>query len=891
MDTAEICRDDERRQQVRTTGDWNGLDYVEVDLEQHQLTAFFLRKAPENIRRENVRIEGGQRITGINVISIEVCHATDDDRDDCLRVRIDRPGDTSRYKLCLIDVDEHGHPIVRIDEQGQRHYQPMSHIDPRYACVEFSFVAGCPTELDCALGPECPPEELIEPEIDYLAKDYASFRQLILDRLALIMPDWKERHVPDLGITLVELLAYAGDHLSYYQDAVATEAYLDTARQRISVRRHARLVDYFLHEGCNARAWVCFETSADVTLTRDEMSLLTERNDGGSFAARILTPDDMRGIPHAAYEVFEPIGLEQIPLYEAHNTIQFYTWGDTQCCLPRGSTSAWLRDAWKDDQAVSGEASQSAPVVAPNKQSANVPDKTDQQRARNLKSLTKGNILIFEEVRDPKTGDPADANPLRRQAVRLTRADPTIDQLTNTPVVEIEWALEDALRFPLCISATTAAPDCHYYADISVAHGNVILVDHGRTLGRIDLDEKPDEDLKEVEALKAYPPCKDTPCPAEIETVARPYRAELKHGPLAYALPSDPDLSASRTIEPEPDPRRARPVIYLEGQLTDRVEWQPWAPQFDLLDSAPDQAHYAVEVDNDGLTHLRFGDGELGHAPEAGTTFRVNYRIGNGPAGNVGAEMIKFVVFRDTRYNGLALIVRNPLPALGGIAPEAVTEAKLYAPYTFRRELRRAVTAADYAIIAARDEHTRRPDRRIQRTASALRWTGSWYEALVAIDPAGQTEPADTLLATIQDKLRAYRRMGHDLNVQPAEYVPLEIDLTIGVKREYLAGHVLAAVADVLSNRRLINSRLGFFHPDQLTFGEGVSLSTLIAAVRAVEGVDDVCVNAFHRYRDKPNQEIENGLIPLGPLEVARLDNDPNRPENGVLRLKTAGGR
>ena len=38
--------------------------------------------------------------------------------------------------------------------------------------------------------------------------------------------------MPDLGITLVELLAYVGDHLSYYQDAVATEAYLDTARQR-----------------------------------------------------------------------------------------------------------------------------------------------------------------------------------------------------------------------------------------------------------------------------------------------------------------------------------------------------------------------------------------------------------------------------------------------------------------------------------------------------------------------------------------------------------------------------------------------------------------------------------------------------------------------------------
>src|SRR6185436_6967994 len=75
--------------------------------------------------------------------------------------------------------------------------------------------------------------------------------------------DWRERHAPDIGITLVELLAYIGDYLSYYQDAVATEAYLDTARQRISVRRHARLIDYQMHEGCNARAWVCVETDSD----------------------------------------------------------------------------------------------------------------------------------------------------------------------------------------------------------------------------------------------------------------------------------------------------------------------------------------------------------------------------------------------------------------------------------------------------------------------------------------------------------------------------------------------------------------------------------------------------------------------------------------------------
>ena len=78
----------------------------------------------------------------------------------------------------------------------------------------------------------------------------------MLDRMAVLMPAWSERNPADLGVALVEALAYSADQLSYQQDAVATEAYLGTARQRISVRRHARLMDYFISEGCNARAWV-----------------------------------------------------------------------------------------------------------------------------------------------------------------------------------------------------------------------------------------------------------------------------------------------------------------------------------------------------------------------------------------------------------------------------------------------------------------------------------------------------------------------------------------------------------------------------------------------------------------------------------------------------------
>ena len=117
------------------------------------------------------------------------------------------------------------------------------------------------------------------------------------------MPDWRERHVPDLGIALVELLAYTGDYLSYYQDAVATEAYLDTARRRISVRRHARLVDYPMHEGCNARAWVFIETEADrLTLALKDVAFRHRLRPGiaGLPAGKPLRPDDLRNVSRRA---------------------------------------------------------------------------------------------------------------------------------------------------------------------------------------------------------------------------------------------------------------------------------------------------------------------------------------------------------------------------------------------------------------------------------------------------------------------------------------------------------------------------------------------------------------------------------------------------------------
>jgi len=319
-----------------------------------------------------------------------------------------------------------------------------------------------------------------------------------------------------------------------------------------------------------------------------------------------------------------------------------------------------------------------------------------------------------------------------------------------------------------------------------------------------------------------------------------------------------------------------------DGISADDQRWL-WHPQRDLLESQSQDQDFVVEVGNDGRAHLRFGDGELGRMPEACVIFTARYRVGNGPAGNVGADTITTAAFRKA-VSGLTLRPRNPLPARGGTAPEPMSEVKLFAPGAFRKELQRAIIADDYARLAERNA-------KVQRAGASLRWTGSWYVAQVAIDPLGSETADKHLLHEIKGYLYRYRRIGHDLEVRQARYVPLEIELQVCVLPHYLRGHVEAALLDVFSNHQLPDGRLGFFHPDNLTFGEGIYLSKLVAAAQAVPGVESVQVTMLQRLGEGDQGERDEGILRLGPLEVAQLDNDPSFPEHGTLRLKMGGGR
>jgi hypothetical protein len=497
----------------------NGIDYLEVADQgsapansppQQTLLVHCLQAVAFSppLTSDNVLIEGGESITDITVTSV----MPDSKQANILVVQTNKAGDFSTYRLRLVGS------IIQAAESPIDVTQTLAGFDAQLAEVNFSFKVECGPDFDCGpRSPNCSQDLPTPPPINYLAKDYGSFRTLILDRLNQLLPNWGGTTEADLGVVLAELIAYQGDYLSYQQDAIATEAYIETARSRVSLRRHARLVDYWVHDGCNARAWV------QLTITADpEEAIFMDRTltrfysyAPGMPSSLAVGADNEEAALLSGVQVFEP--MQDALLYQAHNQMFFYTWGNTDCCLPQGTLEATLNGSY------------------PN--------------------LQPGDVLIFQEVLGPQTGNPADADLRRRCAVRLTEVatqnangqplvDPLFDQngnpisnpATQKPafVTEIQWSPEDALPFPICISSIylDSGGTQKHATNVSVALGNVVLADHGLSISG--------KNLGSVPAPRLYlppDPAADRCQPAPPVPLPVRFRPPVPDSPLTQAVP------------------------------------------------------------------------------------------------------------------------------------------------------------------------------------------------------------------------------------------------------------------------------------------------------------------------------------------------------------------
>ena len=604
--------------------------------------------------------------------------------------------------------------------------------------------------VDCRVPPPAPPHTVIPQQaqnIDYMAKDYDSFLRAMFDLIPSRIPGWQTRTEADLAMAMLELFAYVGDELSYYQDRVANEGFLSSALEYDSVRRLLSLIDYQLDPGVAAQVFLEVTTTGTKVVQK-------------GFAASTKATDKH---PAIVFEVSEDrilyldLGLIKLKTDAVSQATQAVLDGEFDTLLSPG---AWIR----------------------------------------LVSLTGAE---WAQLDSPITFNPVP------------------DTTTIT------------FRNPLT---------GNYPAASTQISGNVLVATHGQSI------QQP--------PVGPVGPNQQSP----VGTGAPNQQIELDFAPLTYVATGDGQAQSTLQVE-------------VAGAIWDLVE--------DFIDSGPTDPHYTISQDNNGFITVNFGSGQQGRVPRAGDPIVLRYRYGIGEDGHVAAGTI--TQFDDPDL--LITAVSNPEPSFGARNPEDLATAKLVGPRTLRTQ-NRAITPDDYANALLQGVQDGVNTFTPLHAKAQFVWTGSWITVVVSVDFADRQPLANVpgRRQALENALNNKRLAGYDVEVEDARYAPLQIGLILHVKPDFFVKQVRQAVEQASGPQ-------GFFAPSHFGFGDPVRLSDLYAAVLAVQGVQYITMIHFKRLGDRYPDQREQGMVDISPLEIIRCDNDASHPENGILYLRTCGGK
>ena len=861
---------EERARQLRiATTPANGIDHVFVSLAAGVATLeveFFNRKylqtiidkydADHSAAQRIFSISGGHRLIagpGTGQVQVKTIAKSPDfdapnsTQPTTLVLTVTPIGDYSTYSLS-VNVGEF--PVNAVI------------MDPVFSEIDFKFRPGC-FNTNCAPDwkpAKRPPDE---PVIDYLAKDYDSFRHTMIAALMQRVPDWQPSSEADLDQVLLDLFSAAADELSDYQDRVMNEAYLASARKRVSLARHARLMDYHIHQGNQASTWLALE----VTLT------LSSEPEVGATRQYFLA-DNFKVWSGTATEDESSIVFLSRARQRVHpqvNRMGLYTWSDSIPSLAAGDTMADLTLFRPDG----------TPAI--DKASALVVEKL-------IRSGVVTQLLIQEHL-NPATGEVNGFNPRRRQLLQLLPgADGAVTMLDPTPVppappawfVRVRWEEQDALKSNYCFTVDCSGTG--KVENVSLFHGNLVEIHHGWL--------RKDIVFKEPGATLT------PPNEFHYERVGRwDLRDETlgKWGALC-ALPDHP--LAYRNTEPGGDvPALSTLSLEVKEPGGSQDLWDE-VPSFIHSDDGDENGdHCIVETDEDRLSYIRFGNGTNGKELPENAEVHCTYQVGDGPAGNVGLD--KLIHFDSAATAFLKLeagaltptapandhkIIRcsNPFDVTNGRAPEPAATIIRRVPEAYRVHQLRAITLQDYV-------HRAEELPAVSRAAARYAWTGSWRTVQITIDPVGTTVLTPAARADIARYLDAVRLIGEDLEVRPPQFVPLEIHVSLCAGLDYWPEDLKSILEQEFSNGWTPDGRRGFFHPDLWTFGQQLKASQINGRILAVEGVEHIIALTMRRWNGPAT--VSDEVTNVAFNEILQVVNDPDHQEMGFIDFDVQGGR
>ena len=644
------------------------------------------------------------------------------------------------------------------------------------------------------------------------------------------------------------------------------------SRTRISARRHARLVDYRdarRPQRVDARARPGRRARGPSQLARGT-PLFTQLV--APLPGQTVPPPDRRRRPgaitvdgaRAATPRSRRCGRvrdgARVALHRDNNEIRIHTWGNEECCLAAGATEAYL-------YAVAGR-----------------PDRRRASRARSRR-LPRASRRSWARARarpPTPTRRTARSSASRRSPTPTTRS--TRDTLVADvlqlrrvgqpalPLLRVRWRRADALRFPLCLSG--AARRRHARPQR--------LASRAATSCSPTTASRPSEEFAPDDARRST---------AASSCSRGPLTMQMRPAPVSY----DPDgrLLTDRT-ELDGDVRAVKPGR--RAARDDAGRRRPVDGRCPTCSTArrstgtswPRSTTTAARV-------LRFGDGEYGARLGDVVALDAVYRVGNGRAGNIGAEALAHAAPVPGRRPG-SCGVRNPLAASGGADPETIEEVRQLAPQAFRAEQFRAVTEADWAEAALR-----LPD--VPGAVATFRWTAAGTRCSSPSTRA--TAPTSSTCPNGRTRLqpafeRRVRGVPHPLPARrlrpraaPAALRAARASSSRCARRPATSAATSPTPSGARSPRRCCpTATRGFFHPANFTFGAARLPEPALRRGRARRGRRLGGRRALPALRASAAAgELETGVLPIGPWEIARLDNDPSFVEHGVLTVIGRGGK
>lgn len=319
-------------------------------------------------------------------------------------------------------------------------------------------------------------------------------------------------------------------------------------------------------------------------------------------------------------------------------------------------------------------------------------------------------------------------------------------------------------------------------------------------------------------------------------------------GPLHIATATGYPAQAYRL--PNPKVYQETVQVYVNGVL--------WNPIDHLLAALSTEMVYSVELDADGYTWIKFGDGNNGVVPALGVDIGAIYRTGFGAAGNLAAGSIISVY---SPVPGLSVQMSDaktasyPNPTTGGADPESTEQIRSNAPVAFNSQ-QRAVTAADFSSFA----------RGVPGVSKAAAVANFWSNVtLYILGPDGNL-PSTALLDRVYQVVQQKALAGVTVNVEEPSIVPINV----GAVSTPVTAQIWPTFSRITAQFNIQKAIGDYFSFANQDLGAKITAGELYSVIMDVEGVRYVSIPVLAR-----NDAAQTGTadIQLKPLEFPAANN------------------